>query len=250
MHMKKTIQEYWNWCSATYHDEYIDSADKERLMWKKILNTSFPQDHTMNILDIGTGPGLMALAFAEMGHNVTAIDISDKMLKEARKNAENLNLAIDFYQGDAEALPFKEGQFDAVISKYLLWTLPSPEKFLNECSRLLTEDGTFLAIDGMWFKPSISKSIRCSIAGIMGNLSGKNVDNIFSRHYGGIKNELPLYYKNSPENISYLLINNGYSGVSYRHLPEIPKFHRQHTALQCKIRGINTPFIITGIKTE
>jgi len=72
--------------------------------------------------------------FAEMGHHVTAIDLSANMLEKARKNASKRSLDINFIQGDAEALLLPDAQFDVVSSKFLLWTLPNPQRLCTNGS--------------------------------------------------------------------------------------------------------------------
>lgn len=86
--------------------------------------------------------------FAELGHHVTAVDLSARMLDKARKNAFKRSLDINFIQGDAEDLQFPDMQFDVVSSKFLLWTLPDPQKALSEWKRVLKKDGMIIAIDG------------------------------------------------------------------------------------------------------
>jgi ubiquinone/menaquinone biosynthesis C-methylase UbiE len=52
-------------------------------------------------------------------------------------------------------------QFDIVSSKFLLWTLPDPQKDLSEWKRVLKKNGIIIAIDGDWFSSGIFlKSIR------------------------------------------------------------------------------------------
>lgn len=246
--MKEVIEEYWNWRSATYHSELNAHEDEEQLIWKNILTDALPHERTMNVLDVGTGPGYMALAFAGMGHSVTAVDISHEMLKKAKQNAHNHGVTIDFYHGDAEALPFTDGQFDLIVSKYLLWTLPAPDSFLHECQRLLSPGGIILAIDGTWFKPSVSKSIQKAVAGCINRISSRHDPGIFEQYYRRIKHNLPLYHENSPDNVSSLLEKNGFHEVSYQYLLEYRDFQKRNCGLSYYINNPNTPYMIIGKK--
>lgn len=246
--MKETIERYWDWRSATYHNEFSAIEEQERAVWRKALQTSLPDNHRMNVLDIGTGPGLMALTFAEMGHTVTAVDISSGMLNQAQKNARRLNLGISFMQGDAEALPYKDGHFDVIVSKYLIWTLPSPERFIAECNRLLSDRGALIAIDGMWYQKSGLDRVRDCVAQMIRCAEGRDYSKTFEQYYGGIKKYLPLYNKNSPEMISSLFMNAGLSGVSVRYLNEFQDFQRKYAPIQYRIKNTNPVFMVIGKK--
>src|SRR3954451_20186070 len=68
------------------------------------------------LLDVGCGAGQLSLIAARAGASVTGCDISSNWLVQARRNAAAEVLTIVFEQGDAEALPFGDASFDAVIS--------------------------------------------------------------------------------------------------------------------------------------
>ena len=97
---------------------------------------------------MGTGTGFLAILFAEMGHKVTGVDLSEGMLEKAKQNADNMGLEIDLFHGDAENLPFEDCSFDLVVNKYLLWTLQEPACAVCEWKRVLKPGGMIFAIDG------------------------------------------------------------------------------------------------------
>ena len=67
----------------------------------------------IKILDVGTGPGFFAILLAEAGYQVTAIDYTEEMLKEAQQNADGLAKCIAWKTGDAQALDVESNSFDA-----------------------------------------------------------------------------------------------------------------------------------------
>ena len=89
------------------------------------------------VLDVGTGPGLVALAAAERGATVVGVDFSEAMLAEARR----LHPEVEFRTASAEALPFTDGAFDAVVGNFTLHHSGRPAKVLKEAFRVLAVDG-------------------------------------------------------------------------------------------------------------
>src|SRR5574342_732787 len=67
------------------------------------------------LLDVGCGAGQLALIAARTGAQVTGCDIATNWLEKARARAAAEGLEIAFDDGDAEALPYTDAQFDAVI---------------------------------------------------------------------------------------------------------------------------------------
>jgi ubiquinone/menaquinone biosynthesis C-methylase UbiE len=91
----------------------------------------------VRVLDVATGPGYVAAAAARRGAAVVAVDFSAAMLAEARRHHPE----IDFQVGDAEALPFPEGIFDAVVMSFGLLHLARPDQALAEAHRVLRSGG-------------------------------------------------------------------------------------------------------------
>ena len=101
-------------------------TDQKRV-WSQTLDERI-QAHFVNksrsdiyILDVGTGPGFFAIILAELGYHVTAVDYTQAMLEQAKKNAGILTGKIDFLQMNAEELSFPDSRFDVIVSRNLTW---------------------------------------------------------------------------------------------------------------------------------
>src|SRR5690349_12293003 len=70
------------------------------------------------VLDVATGSGNAALAAARLGCSVVGVDYVPALLERGRRRAAAEGLAVDLVEGDAEALPFPDSSFDAVISVF------------------------------------------------------------------------------------------------------------------------------------
>jgi SAM-dependent methyltransferase len=95
------------------------------------------------ILDIGTGTGLLARAFAQRGAVVTGLDPSPAMLDEARRLDAVAGLTIDYVQTSAEATGLPGGMFD-VVSAATCWHWFDRPRAAAEARRLLKPDGKLL----------------------------------------------------------------------------------------------------------
>jgi ubiquinone/menaquinone biosynthesis C-methylase UbiE len=91
----------------------------------------------MRVLDVATGPGHVAGAAAARGAEPVGVDIAEGMLAVARRDHPQL----DFRPGDAEALPFADACFDAVVGAFVLNHLPRPEVAAAELARVLAAGG-------------------------------------------------------------------------------------------------------------
>ena len=91
------------------------------------------------VLDVAAGPGNVAVELVRRGaQHVTALDLSFNMLSEgARRGHEG----VSWVNGDALALPFDDGMFDAVTISFGLRNIPDPEAALAEFARVLRPGG-------------------------------------------------------------------------------------------------------------
>ncbi|GAA0812852.1 class I SAM-dependent methyltransferase [Spirilliplanes yamanashiensis] len=94
------------------------------------------------ILDVATGTGNAALAAARCGARVTGIDYVPALLERGRARAAAEGLAVDFAEGDAEALPYEDDAFDTVLSVVGVMFAPDQETAAAELVRVCRPGGT------------------------------------------------------------------------------------------------------------
>ena len=95
----------------------------------------------VRVLDVCTGPGMLAGAALKRGAQVVALDFSGKLIELAKRNVPG----AEFRQGDAQALPFEADSFDSIVCGYGIIHVPEPQKALAEMRRVL-KPGGFLAV--------------------------------------------------------------------------------------------------------
>ena len=93
------------------------------------------------VLDVACGAGQLALIAARDGARVTGCDISTNWLDKARARAASEGLDISFDEGDAESLPYGDGQFDAVVSLIGAMFAPRPDRVAAELARVCRPGG-------------------------------------------------------------------------------------------------------------
>jgi SAM-dependent methyltransferase len=99
----------------------------------------------MRVLDAACGTGNLAILAARRGCHVSGIDIATNLLEQARERAQCEGFAIEFTEGDAEALPYDNASFDVVVSMFGVMFAPRPDHVVRELCRV-TKPGGLIAL--------------------------------------------------------------------------------------------------------
>lgn len=94
------------------------------------------------VLDMGCGTGVISMALADMGYEVTAVDVSNEMLDQLRENMGARSIALS--RGDIFSLPVPDDSFDAIISRWVLPHFPQWPLAVIEAGRKLKPGGILL----------------------------------------------------------------------------------------------------------
>ncbi len=150
---------YWTNRAPSYSEVNQDELrTRQHKVWGKALDERIKvhfkgkSRENIRVLDVGTGPGFFAIILTELGYNVTAVDYTEAMLDEARKNAGALAEKINFKRMNAEELAFSDESFDVVVSRNLTWNLPHPDKAYSQWERVLKKGGLLLNFDANWYR--------------------------------------------------------------------------------------------------
>ena len=134
--MKKKI---WDLYAPVYEMAMRSDQKTYKLMYDRIPKVIKGKD----VLEIATGPGMLAKHVAHAANSMIATDFSDGMIREAKKGTYPDNLTFEV--SDAMALPYADKSFDAVIIANALHIVPDPEKVLSEINRVLKDKGILIA---------------------------------------------------------------------------------------------------------
>ena len=185
--LKNEIHDYWT-NRARGYSEYNqqEMADARRTMWRdkllSLLRNQFPEKEPkeIKILDVGTGPGFFAILLAEAGYQVTAVDYTEEMLKEAQSNAGGLAECIVWKTGDAQALDVESNSFDAVVTRNVTWNLPRPDLAYKEWLRVLKPGGVLYNFDADWYGHLYNEEKRSSYEKDRRQTEEQNVEDYYS----------------------------------------------------------------------
>jgi SAM-dependent methyltransferase len=102
------------------------------------------------VLDVACGPGLVVCAFAARTRHATGIDLTPAMLDRARALAREKGIAnVAWQTGDVLPLPFADGSFSIVVSRFAFHHFPAPDAVLAEMARVCAAGGTVVCCDVM-----------------------------------------------------------------------------------------------------
>ena len=123
----------WNRGAATYEQAFAGNVDQAVV---PTLDGARVGPGT-RLLDVATGPGIVAAAAAERGAMATGVDFAPDMIAVARRTHPE----IAFEVADAADLPFDDASFDAVVMGFALFLMAEPDAVLREARRVLVPRG-------------------------------------------------------------------------------------------------------------
>lgn len=131
-------------------DKYVTSTvHAEGASLQRLVELTQPQREWL-VLDVSTGAGHTALAFAPEVARVLATDLTPQMLGTAQRLANERGLAnIEFKPADAHSLPFENDTFDLVTSRIALHHYSDPRKAIAEMARVCKPGGLVALVDNI-----------------------------------------------------------------------------------------------------
>lgn len=143
-------QEGYDLAAESYDkkEKYLNSFEKGKFL------LLLPEVKDKKILDVGAGTGRVSLSLALNGAEVTALDVSEKILEILKRKNKKIKTIV----GEAEAMPFDKESFDMVVAAFLIVHLKDPKIFFDEVYRVLKPGGLFLVSNINQKEPPVVKT--------------------------------------------------------------------------------------------
>jgi ubiquinone/menaquinone biosynthesis C-methylase UbiE len=143
---RSLVQQQFGANAANYATSEVHAAGASLA---RLVELTAPRKH-WRVLDIATGAGHTAAAFAPHVAKVVASDVTEEMLAEAKRLAERKGLAnVEVVAAEAEHLPFDDASFDLVTCRIAAHHFGDVPAFLDEVRRVLRTGGTFALVDNL-----------------------------------------------------------------------------------------------------
>jgi ubiquinone/menaquinone biosynthesis C-methylase UbiE len=127
------------------------------------------------VLELGVGTG-KSIACYPAGAEVTAIDISERMLERAQRKAARLGRNVKLQVADAQFLPFPDAAFDTVVTTFVFCSVPDPVKGLREARRVLKPGGRLLMIEHVLSQRPLLRRLMCRLDPVTHRLWGAHIN--------------------------------------------------------------------------
>jgi ubiquinone/menaquinone biosynthesis C-methylase UbiE len=136
-------KKFWDRIAKRYDRITLTLTKDYPALIQRIVNDV---DGEENVLEVGTGTGLIAMELAGNVRMIEAIDLSSRMIEVAREKASKDNIGnILFSVQSAYSLEFENNKFDAVVCSNALHCMDYPEKALSEIRRVIKNYGIFIS---------------------------------------------------------------------------------------------------------
>lgn len=197
----------------------------------------------MRLLDVASGPGFIAAAANARGATAIGLDFAPAMVDEARRR----HPAIEFREGDAEALPFEGASFDAAVMNFGMLHLARPDEAIVEARRVLRPGGRYAFT--VWAGPDQAVGFGMTLRAIEA-LGNPHVP---------LPDGPPFFRFSDPVGTRATLEQTGFTDVEVKELPLIWRLSSAGAAFEAFSRGgvrtaavlrAQTPDALAAIREE
>lgn len=158
---------------APYFDRFEAGIEARRFRkWRTLLwNRATGEE----VLELGVGTG-KNFPFYRPEWSVTAIDLSPRMLEQAKQRAQREHVKVQLLPADAQSLPFPSARFDTIVGTFVFCSVPDPIRGLCEARRVLRPTGQLLLLEHVRSNQPLLRLAMNLMNPVMVRLTGANMN--------------------------------------------------------------------------
>ena len=175
-----TAERRWN-RTAMFYDPM--TALLERIRLRKYRRLLWSRVESSRVLEIGVGTG-KNFPYYPADAEMTAVDLSEKMLRRAENRASGQKVAVDLRQMDVQSLEFEDNTFDTVAATLVFCSVPDPVRGIREVERVCKPGGKVVLLENNFISiPILGRLVKLAnpltLRIIGADFSRNPVDNVF-----------------------------------------------------------------------
>lgn len=205
---------------------WFESVERERYLYAPWMEEpcGFRRFGGQRLLEVGCGLGTDLIQFARHGAKVTGLDLTPRHLELAQRRFEVFGMPGEFVLGDAEALPFADGSFDAAYSFGVLHHTPGTQAAIDEIHRVLRPGGSAIIV--LYHRRSYFYWAVVARWLPRDRWRGRSFSEQLARIEAGTSDALPLVKLYTKSQLRRMCTRFGSVKLSVRHMT-LPRFVRQ-----------------------
>ena len=157
---------------ARFYDRMGRSSERRFAPWRAAL---WRRVQGARVLEIGVGTG-KSFPYYPVGMTITAIDLSPRMLEQARTHAAHSQIAVDLREADVQALPFADASFDTAIASCVFCSVPDAVLGLRELRRVLVPGGQLLLLEHVLSRRPLLRRVMNLVSPLVVRRMGANIN--------------------------------------------------------------------------
>ena len=147
--------------------EWLSFGGWRRQLWSRVVGPE--------VLEVGVGTGKNLSMYPD-NLEITAIDISPKMLERARRRAEQLDVDVKLMEADAQRLPFDDDQFDTGMTTFVFCSVPDAVRGLRELRRVVRPGGQLIMLEHVLSEQPILRPLMRWLDWLPSHIWGAHID--------------------------------------------------------------------------
>jgi ubiquinone/menaquinone biosynthesis C-methylase UbiE len=237
------IRRYWDADAETYDNAGQHRPTDPAVMaaWTAAMEAALGPPPS-RVLDCGAGTGFLTLIAAQLGHEVTALDLSPAMLERLRAKAAAEGLVVHTVEGAATEAP--SGPFHAVMERHLLWTLPDPIAALRAW-RSAAPEGRLVLVESLWGDADPLAQLRSVARGVLRRLRHAPPEH-HAPYDAALQRSLPLASGTHPAALVDLACAAGWRSPRLQRLRDVEWAERLASGVPERLLGATPRFVLTA----